>query len=507
MGPDEGLDVELRRGTVKPRKLGRIGGIDGGDDIRMHDRDVQTLHRGLVERVFGVVKDGVITATPTPTLGAVGRLAAFKSAVVRRMPRVGPGSRIDFVNTYRGSKRVRVLRAATSLETTPVQRGDARLKTFVKAEKTNFTLKEDPAPRVIQPRDPRYNVEVGKYLKFQEHRIYSAVGQVFGSTTICKGLNPKQRAVLLKRKWSMFSDPVAIGLDASRFDQHVSFAMLSWEHSVYNAIFRDPELERLLSWQLVNNGTGYCPDGKIRYTKVGTRGSGDMNTALGNCLIMCAMVWTFCRELGVKAELANDGDDCVLIMERRVATKAVDRVKPWFLDFGFSMKVDYVTDVFEQIEFCQSHPVIVDGEPIMVRNPRKAINSDLVSTKALDLVQAKQHLAAVGVCGGVLSSGVPLMQRFYQVLREAGSGNGARILTSDEYHGYGFTRMATMLDPDLKVDIKPISPGTRVSYWRAFGITPDEQVQIENGFNPPTLDSVDDCWRSRRTLLSYVLSR
>lgn len=507
LGPGEELAVEIRRGIVVPRKFGVIRGIDGGDDIRMHDRDVGTLHRSLVERVFGVVKDGKLTPTPQPAPGAVKRLTAFRTAVVRRMPRVAPGTRVDFVNTYRGSKRARVLRAAISLETEQIQRKDARLKTFVKAEKTNFTTKDDPAPRAIQPRDPRYNCEVGKYLKFVEHRIYSAVGQVFGSTTICKGLNPKQRGALLWRKWTKFSHPVAFGLDASRFDQHVSVEMLQWEHSVYNALFQSPELARLLTWQLLNEGTGYCRDGKIRYKKQGTRGSGDMNTALGNCLIMCALVWTFCKEQGIRAELANDGDDCVLIMEKRDADGIAAKVKSWFLGFGFSMKVDYQTEVFEEIEFCQSHPVLVDGVPLMVRNPRKAINCDLVSTKALDLLQAKQHLAAVGVCGGVISSGVPVLQRFYQVLRESGTGDGARTLTSDEYYGYGFTRMAMMTDPDLKVNINAITPETRVSYWRAFGIKPAEQEALEAGFSTIRLDSMDDNWRCRHSLLKYVLQR
>lgn len=83
--------------------------------------------------------------------------------------------------------------AVASLRDVPVNRGDAMLKTFVKAEKINFTAKPDPAPRIIQPRSPRYNVELGRYVKVVEKHLYKAVARVFHEVTICKGLNAHDR--------------------------------------------------------------------------------------------------------------------------------------------------------------------------------------------------------------------------------------------------------------------------------------------------------------------------
>lgn len=71
----------------------------------------------------------------------------------------------------------------------------------------------------------------------------------------------------------------------------MSVQALKWEHSIYNAMFRSDELAELLGWQLTNKGFARTTDGLIKYEVKGCRMSGDMNTALGNCMIMCALVY------------------------------------------------------------------------------------------------------------------------------------------------------------------------------------------------------------------------
>ena len=41
------------------------------------------------------------------------------------------------------------------------------------------TKKPDPAPRVIQPRNVRYNVEVGRYLRRFEHYLYRGIDEIW----------------------------------------------------------------------------------------------------------------------------------------------------------------------------------------------------------------------------------------------------------------------------------------------------------------------------------------
>jgi hypothetical protein len=140
---------------------------------------------------------------------------------------------------------------------------------FVKAEKIGTHMpggKCDPAPRVIQPRSARYNVEVGRFLKDLEHRIYSSIAELCGGPTVMKGYNAAQVAKHIRGMWGTVTRPVAVGLDASRFDQHVSKQALRWEHDVYTRCFRGcdrKELHRLLQWQLVNSGHSRTKDGYV----------------------------------------------------------------------------------------------------------------------------------------------------------------------------------------------------------------------------------------------------
>jgi hypothetical protein len=356
----------------------------------------------------------------------------------------------------------------------------------VKAEKVNFTSKPDPAPRVIQPRGPRYNVSVGVFLKPLEHLIYKSIAQVWGGTTVMKGHNAHSTAAELRVMWDSFRDPVAVGLDASRFDQHVSADALRWEHGIYLSCFAGSdrtELRRLLEWQVENKGFARASDGLVKYTVSGCRMSGDMNTALGNCLLMCAMVWEYCRLRGVQARLANNGDDCVVICERGDLGKFNDGLGQWFLEMGFNMKVEPAVDVFERIEFCQTQPVY-DGERwVMCRKPSIVLAKDSVSL--LPMTQGKtayRYCTAVGECGMSLAGGLPVLQEFYSALMRCGAG--ARFEGAVAQLESGFARLATGMHREYRL----VSAEARYSFWLAFGILPDAQVAMEDYYQEVGLD-------------------
>jgi len=162
----------------------------------------------------------------------------------------------------------------------------------------------------------------------------------------------------------------------------------------------------------------------------------------------------------------------------------MEELPEFFADLGFTMKVEKPVYVFEEIEFCQSHPVMVGGVPNMVRNLTKAISGDTCSTKIRDKRTAQLHLGAVGVCGGVQTAGVPVLQAYYSALRRNGDvARAENMIRRDvEFGNYGFARNALLEDPWLNVLELPITPDTRVSFWRAFGVTPDQQVILERGF-------------------------
>lgn len=468
----------FRRGVLRPRSHPVFTGVSGMLRFGVHNNSLNNGCRALVERVFRSPNGAGAYVPPPPCTADVNsRLKRFRTDLLRHVGVHRPIAREQFLLYYSGRRQQCYARAVASLEERQLTTADFGVKkAFVKAEKINFTAKPDPAPRVIQPRDPRYNVEVGVYLRPLEHSVYHGIAKVFGGPTVMKGYTAEGVAENLRQMWDQFSDPVAVGLDASRFDQHVRKEMLRWEHSVYTGCFRNVHSARLrwlLKGQLVNKGYLQAADGRIKYTVDGSRMSGDMNTALGNCLIMCALVHTLAAEKGVPIRLGNNGDDCVVIMERRDVKRFTAGLREWFLDFGFNMKVEDTVDRFERIEFCQAHPVW-DGERwVMVRNYRTCLSKDACCT-VKDYgwgPDALRWLASVGECGLSMCGGIPVMQEYYSAYRRNG-GIPRAIACVDE------SGMA-MLAKGMHREVREPTVAARISFFNAFGLLPSAQVEVE----------------------------
>lgn len=468
------MDVQAWVARGHPRSIFRLGCVEPCIDFGVHENSLVNLRRGLAERVFFVEGPTGFEAPPLPVAGRVEeKLGPFRRAVLQGVSYTTPLSYDEFVATYEGRRRTVYQNAADSLLVKAVNKRDSYLSTFVKAEKVNFTAKTDPAPRVIQPRGPRYNVSVGVYLKRIEHALYHRVDRVFGETTIMKGHNASASGRIMREKWDSFVDPVAVGLDASRFDQHVSVDALNWEHSLYAGFFRGVDratLRALLKWQLVNKGFARARDGMVKYLVHGCRMSGDMNTGLGNCLLMCAMVHAFLRDVGLTAKLANNGDDCVLFLERRDLHK-LDGLRGWFRRLGFTMKQESAVDIFERVEFCQTQPVRTAQGWLMVRSHGVAMAKDAHTIFPLCNSKAYGRFwQSIGDCGMSLTGGVPVQQEFYQLLR-----TGAQPIVDAPQLETGFARLARGMGREYG----GITPSSRMSYWLAFGVLPDRQEAIE----------------------------
>ena len=75
-----------------------------------------------------------------------------------------------FVAKYSGPKRARYESGRLTLLHSPLCSRDARIKGFVKVEATDG-LSKDPDPRLISTRDPRYGLELGRFLSPVEHEL------------------------------------------------------------------------------------------------------------------------------------------------------------------------------------------------------------------------------------------------------------------------------------------------------------------------------------------------
>lgn len=466
---------------VKGRVYYRFKDAGSGLNYGVHNNSLRNLRRALLERILQVKDSGELAPPFQPDARFVfDQMSEFRSKLVEVVPVLRPLTTDEFVGRYEGLRKRRYENAALNYERRGVLRRDSHLTSFVKMEKLNLTDKPDPVPRVIQPRAYEYNIGLGKYIAHAEKPLYKAISRVMGHRAIFKGLNALDSGRLMRSHWdSMGADVVAVGMDASRFDQHVSEAMLEWEHSVWPRMVPfdcRKELKRLLSWQRFNKGRGPCDDGYASWHRRGCRMSGDMNTSSGNCLVMCGLVYSCMKHLGItQYKLANNGDDCVLFISRR-DLHLMNDLEQWFQRMGFKMELEPPVYRFEHIKFCQTQPVMVEGTPLMVRDPRVAIAKD--STCLCNIMNPKVReawLYCMREGGLALTSGVPIWQSFYAGM---GGKKGAFKQELDTFFQSGLHKLSI----GMHKRVRDIAPETRESFHEAFGLTPEEQISLEGWY-------------------------
>lgn len=456
--------------------------------LGVYNNTVDTVVRALLERYFMVktpegfrrplVPDNEIFIQPlfNEYAKSVADLTRASATVL---------SDAETAALYTGPKRRIYEAAARSLANTPVNLKDAKIKQFPKFEKQDL----GKAPRIINPRTPRYNLSLGCYLKKLEKPLYEAINETFGARTrhtVVKGLNCYDAASVIKDKWDLFKDPVAVGIDATKWDAHVSAPALLFEHSIYLDIFdQDKELKKLLKWQTQNRGKAYCDDGTVEFIIQATRASGDINTSMGNCLIACALIWVYLRSKGIVAEVCNNGDDTMVILERSDLREFMNGFDEQFRRFGFRMEVENPVDHFENLEFCQTRPVFDGVRWRLMRNPLACLKKDAMCLVAAPNAKAlAKWYYAVGECGLAIASGLPILQSWYSLFYRSGRPCSAKfkhyLFQRTVYHDMG---------KGCKVNITPVHDEARASFAQATGIGPELQIAYEQLFDQMHLSS------------------
>nr|QCO93466.1 P1-RdRp fusion protein [Barley yellow dwarf virus PAS] len=446
-----------------------------------------SLHNALVaveRRVFTVGKGDKAIYPPHPEHDIFTEtMDYFAESVIDKVGHCKTYTPQQLALSYSAGKRAQYFKAVESLKKEPYQMKDSNVQAFLKKEKHWMT--KAIAPRLICPRSKRYNIILGTRLKFNEKKIMHAIDSVFGSPTVLSGYDSFTQGEIIAEKWQKFASPVAIGVDASRFDQHVSEQALKWEHGIYNGIFGDIELATALEHQLVNNIKMFVEDKMLTFKVRGHRMSGDINTSMGNKLIMCGMMHAYFKMLGVEAELCNNGDDCVIITER-ANEKLFDGMYDHFLKYGFNMVTEAPVYELGELEFCQSKPVRIDGKYRMVRRPDCIGKDSCTLLSMLNEADVKSYMSAVAQCGLVLNAGVPILESFYRCLYRS---SGYKKV-SEEYIknviSYGTDER---LQGRRTFKETPITNDNRMSYWESFGVDPKIQQLVERYFDGLTVSA------------------
>jgi hypothetical protein len=474
--------------SIKPRVYNALPCLVPDTMFGIYNNSVDAAACAVAERLLNLNVGGVLTPPILPEPGIFShplmrRFSNDVSYYSRHYAHVF--SHHEVVEMYSGQKFKLYKNALDTFQREGCLPKFADLKVFIKFEKVNVTK----APRIISPRSPVYNLCLARFLKKLEKIVYRGIHRQFKSVshhTVYKGLNVIETASDIKVKWDSFNNPCAIGGDITKLDMHIRSEALNYEHGMYNKIIVSRTLKRLLAMQHKPLRKCWFPDGQLEIVddpstpgvsgRRATRASGDINTSMGNVILVCAMLYAFRQEYKLHYELVNNGDDFVIITEA-VNVEAICKQLPiWFTRFGFVLTMEEPVYEFEQLEFCQTNPVCVQGEWRMCRHPTTVLSKDTICTIPINgpMVFAK-WLDAVGQCGLALAYGMPILQSFYNMYVR----NGVKCGDKMKQHIFRNTGVMERTG-GLSARTARVTQDTRVSFYRAFGVLPDMQVAIEN---------------------------
>jgi hypothetical protein len=458
--------------------------------IYVPNQTIDNLINALNMRVLNISDDGkilpVLEGNPEifrkRLMKNVGKL---KSIIKSKYGYQKPYTPSEFISTYAGQpgKILRYTNAKVSLEKLSLRKQDSIVRLFLKKEKLN---KQNP--RVISPRDPRFLLSLGQFIKPIEHKVYKCLKKLrrfFRGDVVTKGLNALETAQLIAEKCHGIEDFVVIMFDCVKFDAHFRKHCIELENDIYNTFYTAAELIELsmmLDLCVYNICVAHFPDGRVRYKIVGGRMSGDVQTALGACTVMVLMLISLCDDKGIKKfDLFDNGDDAGLVISKKDLHKLTD-VAAWFEQMGFRIKQEKPVYVIEEIEFCHSHPVeYLPGKWIMVRNFPDSIAKDTTCVSPINnLRELKAWFVAIGECGFSLTKNIPILCSFYQSMIKLGDGAKAKI---NFFADSGFAMMAK----GVKLT-GGVSDTARLSFAKAFQITPSMQILLEEYYKMMTYD-------------------
>lgn len=402
-----------------------------------------------------------VTRDMTPVLDILARLRPPGTEKLQ------PWKRWKVVRSYKGQWHAKYLHAHQERAETGLLHKHRIVKMFNKPDLEMGVPAK--APRAIQYRHPVFGLEQARYTKPMERWFYG-LRDKFGTKIVGKS-DPFTIASELRRKASHFSTPCYLLLDASKFDSCVDVKWLRATKEFYKTLFPRREWSRIeWLWTRTLLNVGRTQSG-IRYKTNGTRMSGDMDTGLGNSIIMYSLLTCFLESHGVfKHSIMVNGDDSVVVIER--AQLAPLRDLSLFEEYGFDMKFEVAYE-FEQVDFCQARPVETDYGWTMARRPDRIMGRTSWSTLNLSKSKARGFVRTLGMCERAASWGLPIASALATAMISSTVGATPRLLTPWLSEHYALMRKW------WKRGEPTISLQTRLNFSEAWNISVEEQLAIE----------------------------
>lgn len=393
-------------------------------------------------------------------------LSVFAKYLVKPQEVLLPWKRHRVVNSYQGKWRKKYFDAWETYHSTGFLTKYSRVNMFVKDDlEMACPIK---APRAIQFRHPVFALEQGRFTKPLELWLYAKLDE-YGTKIFAKS-DPFTVAASLLEKSKNFYDPVFLMLDASKFDSCVDKDWLKIVLACYLMLF-PKRFHHFIHyiWKQTFVNRGRTRKG-LSFLTHGTRMSGDMDTSLGNCIIMFLMLKIYLLKHGVKHSLMINGDDSLIVIERRDLQKCRDI--SIFKEFGFNMKFEVAFNI-EEAEFCQARFMQSHYGPTMSRNPIRILGRTSWTTNRYGRKDIRAFLNTIGLCERAASYGVPIASVLATKLIEQAKTDKTVVLSPWLVEQYMQKCRPWKTGPPV------ITLEARFSFEAAWGITVADQLRIE----------------------------
>jgi hypothetical protein len=459
-------------------------------DFRNCDNDIGTYRAALLTRVYVDAPP----FTPPPAFHEVMDVAGRRLG--KQLPESYNDSEIqDSLRKFPPRKRERYSEALK----TPWTEKDADVTGFTKDEYCEVKPNKFFKPRAIQFRNPKFLAHSLEFFEPIEHGFYRGkyLFNRYQKYTCAKGANPHNRIGYIRRLVSELQACHVIGLDGTAFDAHVVAKALKAEWKFYDTAAKSAgwsrklrrKMKRMGRCQLRNKCRARVKDGFIRYTVEGNRMSGDKNTGLGNSVLQSGYIASAMVAAGVPESgwrMYVDGDDALLFVAgiylpllyaRMPSGKTV--LEEHFESCSQEMKMaepkPVDVDHLEAIEFCQARPVCVNGFWRLIRDPKKVMNTYLRSKSWFNTRElAERYFSSICPPEMILSGDVPILDKFFRELYKCAKGPP---IDSVAHNYWRRTVTTSILASHQATGI--VTHATRLSFERAFGISPFEQEFVE----------------------------
>lgn len=261
---------------------------------------------------------------------------------------------------------------------------DRPLSTTVEYFQKIEQLDEPKEPRAIQARVDEFKAHLGPWIAQLEHTARDRL------PIFVKGLDSVAKAEKIDQLRQRST--LSLELDFSRFDRSLSQELLlATEHAIYRHCL-PKNIARAMTLQLRNH---IRTRNNASYTVDGSRMSGDVNTSIGNCLVVASLMIAI--GLPLSAFLVEGDDMIASITHKEKKSLNLQLLE----DVGLTPKVRIVPH--EESEFCSRRIIHTVQGPRSCRDPAReirrigySINSETDREKLLRGVQEWAGIPMLG---------------------------------------------------------------------------------------------------------------